>query len=35
LLSRGHLPDHGQQMLRCLYQLLTQIRDRVREDLAD
>jgi hypothetical protein len=27
------LPDHGRQMLRCLYQLLTQIRDRVREDL--
>ena len=29
-----HLPDHGRQMLRCLYQLLTQVRDRVREDLA-
>jgi hypothetical protein len=28
------LPDHGRQMLGCLYQLLTQIRDRVREDLA-
>jgi hypothetical protein len=28
------LPDQGQQMLRCLYQLLTQVRDRVREDLA-
>lgn len=29
-----HLPDHGRQMLRCLYQLLTQVRDHVREDLA-
>jgi AAA lid domain len=29
-----HLPDHGRHMLRCLYQLLTQVRDRVREDLA-
>jgi hypothetical protein len=28
------LPDHGRQMLRCLYQLLNQVRDRVREDLA-
>ena len=28
------LPDHGQQMVRCGYQLLTQVRDRVREDLA-
>jgi hypothetical protein len=28
------MPDHGQQMTRCLYQLLTQVRDRVREDLA-
>jgi hypothetical protein len=27
------LPDQGQQMLRCLYQLLTQVRDRRREDL--
>jgi hypothetical protein len=27
------LPDHGQQMARCLYQLLTQVRDRHREDL--
>jgi ATPase family protein associated with various cellular activities (AAA) len=28
------LPGHGQQMIRCLYQLLTQVRDHVREDLA-
>jgi hypothetical protein len=28
------LPDHGRQMLRCLYQLLNQVRDRHREDLA-
>lgn len=27
-------PDHGQQMFRCLYQLLNQVRDRVREDLV-
>jgi hypothetical protein len=27
------LPDQGRQMLRCLYQLLTQLRDRLREDL--
>ena len=29
-----HLPDHGRQMLRCLYQLLNQVRGRHREDLA-
>jgi stage V sporulation protein K len=28
------LPDHGHQMLCCLYQLLTQVRDRAREALA-
>jgi hypothetical protein len=28
------LPDHGRPMLRCLYELLTQVRDRLREDLA-
>lgn len=28
------LPDQGRQMVRCLYQLLTQVRDRVREDLV-
>jgi hypothetical protein len=28
------LPDHGRQMVRCLYQLLTQIRDRRRQDQA-
>jgi len=28
------LPGHGQQMTRALYQLLTQVHDRVREDLA-
>ena len=28
------LPDRGRQMLRCLYQLLTQVHDRHREDLA-
>ena len=29
-----HLPDHDQQVTRCLYQLLNQVRDRVRESLA-
>jgi len=28
------LPGHGQQMTRCLYQLLNQVRDRAREEQA-